>query len=164
MPARTCAARLPIGKGPKSSGTLTLRLWIRKRILCMRSIVQVCSFTQTSGRNLGRPSPHCSILSFTYHLHKPCREYIKEPFAEFLGTFILVMFGAGVNCQVVLSSSPNVASTQRGVCFFVNSFFKILITEDSDRIPCLSVLVGQLVLPWVFSCLVEFQAVISIQR
>ncbi|KIP08616.1 hypothetical protein PHLGIDRAFT_69030 [Phlebiopsis gigantea 11061_1 CR5-6] len=33
------------------------------------------------------------------------REIIREPAAEFLGTFILMIFGCGVNCQVVLSSN-----------------------------------------------------------
>lgn len=31
------------------------------------------------------------------------RNDYKEPFAEFLGTMILILFGNGVNCQVVLS-------------------------------------------------------------
>lgn len=31
------------------------------------------------------------------------RNDYKEPFAEFLGTCILILFGNGVNCQVVLS-------------------------------------------------------------
>ncbi|KIJ17815.1 hypothetical protein PAXINDRAFT_161922 [Paxillus involutus ATCC 200175] len=34
------------------------------------------------------------------------REYIREPAAEFLGTMILVIFGCGGDCQVVLSSNP----------------------------------------------------------
>ena len=32
------------------------------------------------------------------------RRYLREPFSEFLGTFILVMFGDGVVAQVVLSN------------------------------------------------------------
>ncbi|KJA24023.1 hypothetical protein HYPSUDRAFT_136846, partial [Hypholoma sublateritium FD-334 SS-4] len=32
-------------------------------------------------------------------------EIIREPFAEFLGVAILIIFGAGVDCQVVLSGS-----------------------------------------------------------
>ena len=31
------------------------------------------------------------------------RRYLREPFSEFFGTFILVMFGDGVVAQVVLS-------------------------------------------------------------
>ncbi|KAJ7787258.1 aquaporin-like protein, partial [Mycena leptocephala] len=30
---------------------------------------------------------------------------LREPFAEFLGVVILIIFGAGVNCQVLLSSA-----------------------------------------------------------
>ena len=32
------------------------------------------------------------------------RHYLREPFSEFLGTFILIMFGDGVVAQVVLSN------------------------------------------------------------
>ena len=35
--------------------------------------------------------------------------------AEFFGTMILVIFGDGANCQVVLSSIPAVASSPKGV-------------------------------------------------
>lgn len=49
-------------------------------------------------------------------LHK-CREYFKEPFAEFLGICIFMIFGLSVNCQVGLSSHSTVASTPQGVCF-----------------------------------------------
>ncbi|KAG9027548.1 hypothetical protein FRB95_007615 [Tulasnella sp. JGI-2019a] len=42
------------------------------------------------------------------------RYQLREPFAEFLGTFILIMFGAGVDCQVVLSTNIAVASSQKG--------------------------------------------------
>lgn len=42
-------------------------------------------------------------------------EIIREPFAEFLGVAILIIFGAGVDCQVVLSGSTAVASSQKGV-------------------------------------------------
>lgn len=33
------------------------------------------------------------------------RRYMQDPFSEFCGTFILVLFGDGVVAQVVLSSS-----------------------------------------------------------
>ncbi|KAF7323718.1 hypothetical protein MKEN_00592700 [Mycena kentingensis (nom. inval.)] len=42
------------------------------------------------------------------------RETLREPFAEFLGVAILVLFGAGVNCQVLLSSSTGVSSSPKG--------------------------------------------------
>jgi len=44
------------------------------------------------------------------------RQMIREPAAEFFGVMILVIFGAGVDCQVVLSGNPGVASSQKGVC------------------------------------------------
>ncbi|KZT27358.1 aquaporin [Neolentinus lepideus HHB14362 ss-1] len=42
------------------------------------------------------------------------RSYLREPAAEFLGTMILIIFGAGVDCQVVLSSNTKVASSPKG--------------------------------------------------
>ncbi|KAF8073908.1 major intrinsic protein superfamily membrane channel protein [Lyophyllum atratum] len=42
------------------------------------------------------------------------RSYIREAVAEFLGVCILVIFGAGVDCQVVLSTNPGVASSPKG--------------------------------------------------
>ncbi|KAH9851504.1 aquaporin [Lenzites betulinus] len=42
------------------------------------------------------------------------REYIREPAAEFLGVMILIIFGAGVDCQVVLSGNTGVASSPKG--------------------------------------------------
>ncbi|KAJ6572005.1 putative aquaporin 3 [Mycena capillaripes] len=39
---------------------------------------------------------------------------LREPFAEFLGVAILVIFGAGVNCQVLLSSVSGVSSSPKG--------------------------------------------------
>ncbi|KAJ7022436.1 major intrinsic protein superfamily membrane channel protein [Mycena alexandri] len=44
------------------------------------------------------------------------REYV----AEFLGVCILIIFGAGVDCQVVLSSVTGVASFQRGSYISIN--------------------------------------------
>lgn len=44
------------------------------------------------------------------------RHYLREPAAEFLGVMILIIFGNGVDCQVVLSSVTAVAPSQKGVC------------------------------------------------
>ncbi|KAF9221599.1 major intrinsic protein superfamily membrane channel protein [Gyrodon lividus] len=48
------------------------------------------------------------------------REFIREPAAEFLGTMILVIFGCGGDCQVVLSSNPAVASSPKGEYLSLN--------------------------------------------
>ncbi|EKM51661.1 uncharacterized protein PHACADRAFT_261926 [Phanerochaete carnosa HHB-10118-sp] len=42
------------------------------------------------------------------------RELVSEPAGEFLGTMILVIFGAGVNCQASLSTSTLVSATPKG--------------------------------------------------
>jgi aquaglyceroporin related protein len=41
---------------------------------------------------------------------------IREYAAEFLGVMILIIFGNGVNCQVVLSTNTSVTSSPKGVC------------------------------------------------
>jgi len=57
-----------------------------------------------------------SDVHYTTHPNRwaRLRWYIREPAAEFLGTMILIIFGAGVDCQVVLSANPGVASSQKG--------------------------------------------------
>ncbi|CCL98851.1 uncharacterized protein FIBRA_00857 [Fibroporia radiculosa] len=42
------------------------------------------------------------------------RELLREPAAEFFGVMILIFFGTGVDCQVVLSANTNVAPTPKG--------------------------------------------------
>ncbi|KAJ7512557.1 putative aquaporin 4 [Mycena galericulata] len=42
------------------------------------------------------------------------RDTLREYFAEFLGVAVLIVFGAGVNCQVLLSSASGVASSPKG--------------------------------------------------
>ncbi|KDQ19717.1 hypothetical protein BOTBODRAFT_27139 [Botryobasidium botryosum FD-172 SS1] len=42
------------------------------------------------------------------------RSYIREPASEFLGAMVLIIFGTGVDCQVVLSGNPGVASSSKG--------------------------------------------------
>ncbi|KAI0712513.1 aquaporin [Earliella scabrosa] len=42
------------------------------------------------------------------------REVIKEPAAEFFGVMILIIFGAGVDCQTVLSTNTAVAASPMG--------------------------------------------------
>jgi len=48
------------------------------------------------------------------------RESIREPAAEFFGTMILVIFGCGGNCQVVLSSNTAVAASPKGEYLSLN--------------------------------------------
>ena len=57
--------------------------------------------------------PHELRNSLCLDLHYS--ELIREPAAEFFGVMILIIFGAGVDCQVVLSANTNVASTPKGV-------------------------------------------------
>jgi len=48
------------------------------------------------------------------------RAFLREPAAEFFGTMMLVVFGVGGVCQVVLSASTNVSSTPKGEYFSIN--------------------------------------------
>lgn len=51
---------------------------------------------------------------------------IREPFAEFLGVAILIIFGNGVDCQAVLSMDSRVASFPHGVSCCMESAPNIL--------------------------------------
>jgi len=42
------------------------------------------------------------------------REILREPAAEFFGTMVMILFGNGVDCQVVLSSSTKVSASPQG--------------------------------------------------
>lgn len=53
---------------------------------------------------------------FSARSHTDCSEHLREPAAEFLGVLILIVFGNGVDCQVVLSGANTaVASSGKGV-------------------------------------------------
>ncbi|CAA7268799.1 unnamed protein product [Cyclocybe aegerita] len=45
---------------------------------------------------------------------------IREPVAEFAGVAVFIFFGTGVDCQVVLSTNPGVASSPKGDFLSVN--------------------------------------------
>ncbi len=102
------------------------------------------------------------FLDFSVTRLLKCREYFKEPFAEFLGIFIFMTFGLSVNCQVGLSGHSEVASTPQGVCFYIDCS-RNAITESIKRIPCLLALGGRLASLLLFGSPVESQALISIQ-
>ena len=40
---------------------------------------------------------------------------MREPMAEFAGVAVFLIIGTGVDCQVVLSTDPAIASSQKGV-------------------------------------------------
>ncbi|KAI0043058.1 aquaporin [Auriscalpium vulgare] len=48
------------------------------------------------------------------------REPLREAMGEVLGVMILILFGTGVDCQVVLSSAQGVASSQKGEYLSIN--------------------------------------------
>lgn len=48
------------------------------------------------------------------------RQIMREPMAEFAGVAVFVIIGTGVDCQVVLSTNTNVASSQKGNFLSVN--------------------------------------------
>lgn len=60
------------------------------------------------------------------------REVIREASAEFLGVAILTGLGIGVNCQVVLSSNSQVASSPKGVSAVLR-VYNVPRTESHDR-------------------------------
>ncbi|KAJ7131731.1 putative aquaporin 4 [Mycena crocata] len=60
------------------------------------------------------PVLHDSRVPYRESFLARYREMLREPFAEFLGVVVLVVFGAGVNCQVLLSSISGVSSSPKG--------------------------------------------------
>ncbi|KAF8902593.1 aquaporin-like protein [Gymnopilus junonius] len=48
------------------------------------------------------------------------REIIREPMAEFFGVALFVLFGTGVDCQVVLSTNKGIAAAPKGDFLSVN--------------------------------------------
>lgn len=53
---------------------------------------------------------------------------IAAPAAEFVGVMILIIFGNGAICQVVLSQDPNVTSFPHGVSGIVHPVLCSLFT------------------------------------
>lgn len=41
------------------------------------------------------------------------RHHLRDPFAEFLGTFIMILFGDGSVAQVTLSANPNLPQSSQ---------------------------------------------------
>ncbi|KAF8180117.1 aquaporin-like protein [Pholiota molesta] len=58
----------------------------------------------------------CSTLArrSEHNYWQRLRYVIREPMAEFLGVAVFIIFGAGADCSVVLSTNPNVASSHKG--------------------------------------------------
>ena len=54
---------------------------------------------------------------------------IRKVMAEFVGVALLVIFGAGAACQVVLSTNPGVAPSERGV----STPIPLVMPRDSQR-------------------------------
>ncbi|KAJ7138439.1 putative aquaporin 4 [Mycena crocata] len=73
------------------------------------------STTRLRDAGLGRHQTHETAFA-------RCREMLREPFAEFLGVAVLIVFGAGVNCQVLLSSNAGVSSSPRACDYLAVSF------------------------------------------
>jgi len=48
------------------------------------------------------------------------KQMLREPMAEFTGVMILIIFGVGVDCQVVLSTNPGVAAAPKGAYLSIN--------------------------------------------
>ncbi|KAG1884999.1 major intrinsic protein superfamily membrane channel protein [Suillus subluteus] len=71
---------------------------------------QRCTPGSVSTTNLA-DCDHCVVFPNRW---SRIRYAIREPAAEFLGTMIFVIFGTGVNCQVFLSTNPNVEVVPRG--------------------------------------------------
>lgn len=67
-------------------------------------------------------------------LLKTYRQIIREVAAEFAGVMILVIFGAGVTSQVVLSSDASVALTPKGVGLLRSFFDDVFNCRDTCQL------------------------------
>jgi hypothetical protein len=77
-------------------------------------------YTQTGGGSTGMF--YSLALNAGNVSNYPIRsQLVREPAAEFLGVMILIIFGTGVDCQVVLSTNPGVAASPKGVSHFLRS-------------------------------------------
>jgi hypothetical protein len=93
------------------------------------------------------------------------RSIIAEPAAEFLGVMILIIFGNGVDCQVVLSTNTGVAPSPKGVSSLTSSpvFTNLLLRFPVFRTTYLSTSDGQSERAWASGSVVVFQVDISIR-
>ncbi|KAF8964774.1 putative aquaporin 6 [Flammula alnicola] len=86
------------------------------------------SFVLSKTLSATSPPAHADLPTLTSNFQPPkpistwnnIRKVIREPMAEFAGVAIFVMFGTGVDCQVVLSTNTGVASAPKGDFLSVN--------------------------------------------
>lgn len=72
--------------------------------------------SRVSGGNTGL-CDFCSLVGVA-DMWTTSSQMLREPMAEFAGVMILIIFGVGVDLQVVLSTNTGVASGQQGVSIF----------------------------------------------
>ncbi|KAG5653111.1 hypothetical protein H0H81_002258 [Sphagnurus paluster] len=78
---------------------------------------QEVAHSQQAGNVQREPDDHITEFPNTWSKY---RAVIREPVAEFLGVCILIIFGTGVDCQVVLSSNTGVAPGPKGEYLSIN--------------------------------------------
>ena len=107
------------------------------------------------------------IISVLLDFSSSWRNHCREPLAELLGVCVLIVFGTGVDCQVVLSTDTDVAPSHRGVCIFLRSIIMSGCGGGTDlrarRVISQSTSDGQLVQLWEFGLLEEYPGLISTQ-
>lgn len=114
-------------------------------------------------RNIGKSRLQVLVASIVSRAHSwsAPRLMIREAAAEFTGVALIIIFGNGADCQVILSMNNGVAASPRGVGEVVR-FVKLSLKCNMNRIGCLSILAGGLESQWVFGWQVEFLEPISI--
>lgn len=133
LPYQRWEQRSPVGLlldfslSPTCLGTPSALFERPKSILCttksrrMTSLLcptrrSIIPSIQTVGPGSGTLYPVVSAMFCL--LTSSSSEYLREPVAEFFGVMILIIFGNGVDCQVVLSGNTGVASSAKGVSLF----------------------------------------------
>jgi hypothetical protein len=68
------------------------------------------SEAQLTAVDSSAPQPQARLTPYQRFLH-----VIRGPMAEFFGTALLVIFGAGAGAAVVTTANPTVSATPKGV-------------------------------------------------
>jgi hypothetical protein len=61
------------------------------------------------------------------------RHHMREPFLEFMGTFIMIVFGDGSVAQVMLSANPNLPPSSQNKGDYQSISWGYVCTFDSPR-------------------------------
>ncbi len=107
---------------------------------------------RTDGQESGMSAPCVISVAPSHAFPVFPSEVLREPVAEFFGVMILIIFGAGVDCQVVLSANTGVASSPKGVSAS-DASLSIACSPVGNRTTYLSTSAGRSAPLWAYGSL-----------